>query len=352
MALESLQLLKKIQEWHLGIDRKMPWKETLDPYKIWISEVILQQTQVAQGLKYYHRFLAAFPTVQALADASEAEVMKQWEGLGYYRRAKNLHIAAQQIVEKHQGRFPINFEDVLALRGIGDYTASAICSFAYDQPYPAIDSNVERIFSRYFGIELKKSSASLKQAIKQIVGTPFKKVKSAGELNQALIDFGALVCKSKTAHCDHCPLQESCYAYANDQVYNLPIKSAKKSKQERYFHYSILKSENQIWISERRASDIWLGLHEFYLDELATKTDLEESKTRAFQNIVRTKCFRKLYKQELTHRRIFALFTLYELAAVQEIKHGSWVPLEELNSKTFPGVIRLFLDENMHNFIC
>ena len=262
---------KKIQKWYAQQGRDLPWRETKDPYLIWVSEIILQQTRVNQGFNYYLRFIDRFPTFQELAKANEEEVLKYWQGLGYYSRARNMHTAARSI----QGNFPTEYKDVLALKGVGEYTAAAICSFAYNQPYAVVDGNVYRVLSRYYGIDEpidqtvgKKTFAALAQELLDKKNTAIH--------NQAIMDFGALQCSPKSPSCLDCPLQESCVAYNEKRVNELPFKIGKTKITDRYFNFFFIDQGEYTYIVKREKKDIWKNLYQFPLIETQQNSNLSE----------------------------------------------------------------------------
>jgi A/G-specific adenine glycosylase len=245
----------------------LPWKEDRDPYKIWLSEIILQQTRVEQGLPYYERLLKAFPTVQDLAQAPQELVMKHWQGLGYYSRARNLQAAAQQVLEQHRGKFPQTYAELRALKGVGDYTAAAIASFAFDLPHAVLDGNVYRVLARYFGMDLPIDSPAAKKVF-QAKAQELLPPAQAAAYNQALMDFGATHCKPKQPHCAHCPMQDNCQAYTLGLVEKLPVKAKKLEKKNRYFNYLYLvQPQGHFYVQERTAKDIWQQLYELPLLE-------------------------------------------------------------------------------------
>ena len=252
----------RIIQWYLLNKRDLPWRETKDPYAIWLSEVILQQTRVDQGLSYYHRFLTAFPKVKDLADAEEFEVMKLWQGLGYYSRARNLHSTAKSIVEKHGGVFPNRYEDIIALKGIGPYTAAAIASFAFGLPFATVDGNVYRILSRIFGLEIPIDSTIGKKQFAQL-GNELLDKTQPGLFNQAMMELGALICSPKNPQCDICPFKKDCKAKALDLIDVLPVKEKKVKVKVRVFHYLVMSDEKSVVMKRRGAGDIWQGLFDF-----------------------------------------------------------------------------------------
>ena len=257
--------------WYDDHKRDLPWRGETDPYKIWVSEIILQQTRVQQGWDYYLRFLDNFPTVKALAEADEERVLKVWQGLGYYSRARNMHAAAREIMSEHHGKFPQTYDKILSLKGIGKYTAAAVASIAFRLPYPAVDGNVIRIVSRIFGICDDVTQPAVVKRITSICETQIDH-KQPGVFNQAAMDFGALQCTPKNPKCDECPFQSNCYALNNNLTDILPIKKKKAEQKHRFFHYTVYLTNNQTVIEKRTGSDIWRNMYQFPL----TETDSEE----------------------------------------------------------------------------
>ncbi len=319
----------------------MPWKETDDPYAIWLSEIILQQTRVAQGIKYYHKILERFPKVQDLANASEDEVLSSWKGLGYYSRARNLHTAAKTIVRDFGGVFPNTYDDILALKGVGPYTAAAISSFAFGLPYAVVDGNVYRVLSRYFGIsdpiDERVGRLRLQQLAQEclVTGAP-------GDYNQAIMDFGAMVCTPALPQCVACPMSLHCRAYHEDRVSNLPVKAKKIAVRERHFLYFVIIRDQHILLSKRGRGDIWQGLYEPPLIEakeqlsnieLAQKASLllgKDISHRLLTPVERT-------KQKLTHQLIRATFYHFDL----EVEHRDfqWFALTDLDQLAMPRIV-------------
>ena len=254
--------------WYAQNKRDLPWRQTKNPYLIWLSEIILQQTRVAQGLSYYMRFSERFPSPRVLAEASEDEVLRYWQGLGYYSRARNLHTAAKSM----NGVFPKTYEGVRALKGVGDYTAAAICSIAYDMPYAVVDGNVYRVLSRVFGVDTPIDSPAGKKQFTALAQELLDK-HSPGDYNQAIMDFGAMVCTPAAPQCLVCPLAARCRALAQGRVETLPVKAQKTKISNRYFHYIYVKQGKNTWLHKRGAGDVWQNLYEPPL--LETKTESE-----------------------------------------------------------------------------
>lgn len=267
---------KNIQTWYRLNKRDLPWRQTNDPYKIWVSEVILQQTRVAQGLEYYYRFIQRFPNVQELAHADENEVLKLWQGLGYYSRARNMHFAAKQVVDNYQASFPNHFEKLLELKGIGEYTAAAVSSISSNQPVAVVDGNVERVLSRLFGMELPVNGSEGKKQTKQLAASILD-INNAGNHNQAMMELGALVCVPRNANCNACPVQQQCWAFRHGNQNELPVKLKKVKQRKRYFNYFLLQTDAGVFMRKRSYGDIWNGLYELFLVE--SENDISANKT-------------------------------------------------------------------------
>lgn len=266
-----------IMQWYAKNKRDLPWRQTNDPYHIWVSEIILQQTRVDQGIEYYHRFLEKFPDVESLALAEEEDVMKVWQGLGYYSRARNMHYSAKIIRQEHQSVFPVSYDEILRLKGIGDYSASAISSIVYGTPHPVIDGNVIRLVSRYGGIKEPVNSTAGKKKIKTFLDTEIDHGQP-GIFNQAAMEMGALVCKPKLPLCAECPLRDNCIAFREGTVSQLPVINKPKKISVRNFNYIVIfsgKKENpELWIRKRTSTDIWKNLYDFPLIE--TEHEIQE----------------------------------------------------------------------------
>lgn len=336
--------------WYKENRRDLPWRTTKDAYKIWLSETILQQTRVGQGLPYYHAFLKEFPTVFHLALASEEKVLKLWQGLGYYSRARNMHETAKHICEVFQGNFPDNFLELKKLKGVGSYTAAAIASFCFDQNIGVVDGNVFRVLSRYFGIDLDISRSKTRAHFQALANELCKEV-SAAQFNQAIMDFGALQCVFKNPLCDACLISQTCFALRNNKVSTLPVKSKKVGKTKRYFTYFIFKDScNQTLINKRSNKDIWQGLYEFPLletSEKATKSQIDKfvgAMLLEKADILRKN--EKSYVHKLSHQELIIDFYQVEVLNLQ----GNLIAWEEVKSYAFPIVIWKFLASNYENF--
>lgn len=338
-------------KWHKQDNtREMPWKGEKDPYKIWLSEVILQQTRVAQGLQYYNNFIKKYPTINRLAAANDQEVFKLWEGLGYYNRCKNLLFTARQIVKERKAVFPDQYEDILALKGVGPYTAAAIASFAYNLPYAVVDGNVFRVLSRFFGIEEAIDSAKGKHIFTELAERVLAK-KEAGEYNQAIMDFGATVCKPFAPACSICPLQKHCIAYNEGKVNQLPIKEKTLLRKHRWFYYFLFEFDGKILVHPRTGKDIWQNLYEFYLLETDEQVKWEEASVKNWlkEQIGITKAVVKQLSpvavQQLTHQQIKGQFIRVELNNIPPfLQKYSWQPANNLRKLPFPKFITGYLE--------
>ena len=265
-----------ILHWYSENKRSLPWRTTIDPYKIWLSEIILQQTRVAQGVPYYLRFIENFPEIKDLAGASEEEVLKIWQGLGYYSRARNLHTTAKIIIDERQGKFPQNYEELLALPGIGDYTASAIASICFDKPEAVLDGNVYRVLARYFGVDIPINSTKGKKYFRSLAQELIDS-DQIRDYNQAIMEFGAVQCTPANPDCNNCPLSTGCMAFTNNKVNELPVKNRKFRIRDRYFNYLVgVDSEKRTQLVQRKHDDIWKSLYEFPLLETTSEVNIGE----------------------------------------------------------------------------
>ena len=339
--------------------RPLPWKNEPDPYLIWLSEIILQQTRVAQGTPYYEKFKSRFPTVYDLAEAPEDEVLKLWQGLGYYSRARNLHQTAQDIVREYGGRFPATYEQIRGLKGVGVYTAAAIASFAFQMPYAVLDGNVSRVLSRFFGIATPIDAQPGKQLFQDLANQLLDQ-ESPGKFNQRIMDFGATHCMPKQPLCGNCPMQSQCVAFDSRQTQSLPVKHKKLKKTTRHFHYLILQCQGETIIRKRTGEDIWRHLFEFPMVELAEPgATFHEVQAQAPylhtilqpDNLVHVQLAGST-KQQLTHQTILASF--WELEIGQFLPEQLPADLICINWKNldkfaFPRIIDWYLKDNSLN---
>jgi A/G-specific adenine glycosylase len=275
VGLTAAQFQKKLLAWYQAHQRALPWRETKDPYLIWVSEIILQQTRVAQGLPYYQRFTEAFPTVSSLANAKEQQVLRLWQGLGYYSRARNMHRCAKKIVSDHQSKFPSSYDQLLGLPGIGPYTAAAISSIAFGERAAVVDGNVYRVLSRIYGIDVDITSVEGKKSFAAKANELISE-QSPGDFNQAMMEFGATHCTPKNPNCSECPFAKTCVALATDRIAELPVKLKKQKVRVRHLHYFLIQHNNKIALRQRLDKDIWTGLFDFYLVETKKATTTEK----------------------------------------------------------------------------
>ena len=341
---------KELLKWNKHENnRVMPWKYEKDPYKIWISEIILQQTRVQQGLEYYNRFIERYPTVKNIAEAEESEVFKLWEGLGYYTRCKNIIASAKFISENLKGKFPDKYEDILQLKGIGTYTASAIASFAYNLPFAVLDGNVFRILSRYFGIKIPIDISEGKTFYSALANQLLDK-KFAGVYNQSIMDFGATICKPLPL-CEICPLNTKCIAYLNNLINQLPVKEKKIIKRIRWLYYLVVKYDKKFYIKKRTQKDIWQNLYEFILLEMPKRVTIKKVlASEKFKSIFNSKKFiikgtSVLYKQQLTHQTINGQFINISVKVPLDVKDYELISKQRLKQLPFPKFITTYLKD-------
>ena len=328
--------------------RKMPWKGEKDPYKIWLSEIILQQTRVDQGLKYFERFIFHFPEIHQLAAAKDQKIYKLWEGLGYYSRCRNLIETARFISKKLNGKFPETFERILELRGVGHYTAAAIASFAYNLPHAVVDGNVFRVLSRVFGVKKPIDSADGKRLFSRLAVKLLDK-RQPGIYNQALMDFGAVICKPFPL-CNNCVFKDRCFAFNNDLVSQLPVKEKKIKIATRYFNYLVIDYNKKIYISKRRGNDIWKNLHEFVLIETDNETTVKDLIAKAEKKMILRKGSYKIlsvspvYNQRLSHQKIIGKFIKVVSKKQLSLSGFKLISLKQLSLHAFPRLITAYFE--------
>ena len=328
----------------------MPWKGEKDPYKIWLSEIILQQTRVEQGLAYYNKFISTFPSIKDLAKASEKKIYKMWEGLGYYTRCRNLIDTARKISKDLNGEFPHTYDEIKKLKGIGPYTAAAISSFAFNEPQAVVDGNVQRLLSRYFGISTPTDTSEGKKLYQQLAQALLD-VQQPGIYNQAIMDFGAVICKPQNPLCNDCVQQKDCEALKHGLVRQLPVKTKSLVKKHRWLYYFVIELNQKVYIRKRTSKDIWENLHEFV--RLETTESLEANFTRLefLQQIFgkqayTIKAISKDFHQELTHQSIHGQFiTISVEKPVPALESYMLVEKKSLSRYAFPGLINNFLKE-------
>jgi len=336
---------RKLLHWHIHINnRKLVWKGEKDPYKIWISEIILQQTRVQQGEKYYLQILQKYPHIELMAKAPLDEFYRLWQGLGYYNRCKNMWLTAQNIVENYKSVFPNSYFEIRKLKGIGNYTAAAISSFAFDLPYAVVDGNVVRVLSRHFGLFVDFKTSAGKKYFEEYAYKLIDKKKNA-LYNQAIMDLGAQICKPSNPLCCECPLKKTCIAFAQNLIEELPIKTKKQKNKIRHFHFILFEKENKIFVQKRDKKDIWANLYTPFAIETGTeKLPFSIKKKYAIGKLI------DCQKQKLTHQTIYGYFYSSSIFDMTNIDFSTLnlveIPYSKINSLTFPRMIISFFQKN------
>ena len=347
-----MEFSNSLVKWYLLNKRDLPWRNTVNPYPIWLSEIMLQQTRVAQGLPYYMAFMEAFPTVFDLANAEEEQVLKLWQGLGYYSRARNLHATAKHIATSLNGNFPSNYKELLQLKGVGEYTAAAIASFAYNEPVAVVDGNVFRVLSRYFNMDNDISDGKTKKEF-QILAQQLLPNDKAALFNQAIMEFGALQCVPKNPDCANCIFSSSCAGLQHKKVNILPVKSKKTKVTNKFFNYLILKDiQGNFIVQKREGKGIWENLYEFPLietEELVSEIDfMNQLKATKFYNQLPADIIllnTEVIQHKLSHQNLHIQF--YILNFNQKIKEAK--SLSEIQKLPFPIVIHNFMQTHCFN---
>jgi len=345
----------KLMKWNrVSNDRPMPWRGEKDPYKIWLSEIILQQTRVEQGWKYYQTFIRKFPTIFHLANAPEKKVYKLWEGLGYYTRCKNLIETAHTIATGLNGVFPDNYEEIKKLKGVGPYTAAAISSFAFNEPRAVVDGNVQRVIARYFGITTPIDTIQGKKFYQDLANQLLDR-RNPGVYNQAIMDFGATICKPQNPLCSQCVQRKECQAFNKDFIHKVPIKQKSLQRKTRWMYYFLIEIEDKIYVRKRIEEDIWQHLHEFVLLEasspIITSFDTHPFLKKIFQRENYSINFvSKPHKQQLTHQNIYGQFIcLHAKKKLLTLNTYRLIKKVNLHEYAFPRFINRFLDESMNS---
>ncbi|MFK7813316.1 MAG: A/G-specific adenine glycosylase [Maribacter sp.] len=334
--------------WYAQNKRTLPWRRTRDPYKIWLSEIMLQQTRVVQGTPYYLKFVSNFPTVYDLAAASEEQVLKLWQGLGYYSRARNLHASAKMVVEGYDGKFPNSYKELLKLKGVGDYTASAIASICYDEPQPVVDGNVYRVLSRFFGVETPINSSEGIKYFKTLAREVMDP-ENIRDYNQGIMEFGAIQCVPKKPKCPDCPLNDSCVALQEERIDSLPIKINKTKVRNRYFNYLVpiieKDRDKRTLLQQRKGKGIWQNLWEFPLLESDSEISLEKVE-QGLKEVLNLSSIpivipfnEKLIVHKLSHQHLHTRFWIVQTKTIME---GSF-PIGELENYPVPVLIADFI---------
>jgi len=326
--------------WYKKNYRKLPWRNTNEPYTIWVSEIILQQTRVNQGLPYFKNFIERFPTLESLAKSSEEEVLNQWQGLGYYSRARNMHYTAKYIFNHLNGTFPNKYKELIKLKGIGDYTASAIASFSFNEPKAVIDGNVYRVLSRVFGILNDINSKEGQNGIKNLADNLLPK-KEHATYNQAIMEFGALICAPKVPKCETCVIANICYAKEKGEQLSLPLKIKKVKIKTRYFNFLVFQLNDYIVIEKRTDKDIWQHLYQFPMIETSEEIENPLNLKKLKGNIINLKKVKHL----LTHQVIMASFWHMSVQTLPEKKCYLKIPLSQLHKYPVPKIVENYAKE-------
>jgi A/G-specific adenine glycosylase len=344
---------RKLIKWNKDKNvRILPWKSEKDPYKIWLSEIILQQTRVEQGLHYYNKFISEFPTINNLATSSDDRVYKLWEGLGYYSRCKNLIETARKITSEFNGVFPGNFEDLIKLKGVGPYTAAAISSFAFNQPIAVVDGNVQRVISRYFGITTPIDTQQGKNLYQELANELLDK-HNPGVYNQAIMDFGATICKPVNPLCLQCIQKQECEAFNKGFVQKLPVKAKALTKKNRWLYYFLIEVGDKIYVRKRIEKDIWYNLNEFVLLETTTPVRDSFHCHPFLKNLFGNRTYdiyfiSRVYKQQLTHQNIQGQFIIVKAKKdFSTLNSYKLIEKEKLKQYAFPRFINQFLHDRV-----
>jgi len=348
--MDSRYFTKKVVQWFEKNKRDLPWRETKDPYRIWLSEIILQQTRVAQGLPYYLKFVETFPTVQALASAPEQKVLRLWQGLGYYTRARNLHKCAKEVVARFNGKFPQTFELLKTLPGIGDYTAAAIASIAFGESVAVVDGNVFRVLARIFGIETPINTPEGKKIFSKLANELVPQ-RNPDVHNQAMMEFGARFCTPRNPCCETCVFQKDCFAFKNSLQHQLPVKFQLKKARKRYFYYFVIQKGQSLLMKKREEKDIWHGLYDFVLVETKRAVDpeklfMESENLQTFRN-GKVADISGMYKHILSHQLIYSRFVQVSLSRDISLNGSAlkFYSLKKVSDLPKPVLISKFLSD-------
>lgn len=351
--LNDMRFSEILLQWYHAHKRDLPWRNTRDAYVIWLSEVIMQQTRVKQGLPYFNKFLETFPTIRQLAEAQEVKVLRLWQGLGYYSRAKNLHACAKNIMYNRGGKFPESYDDLLKLEGVGKYTAAAIASFAFDKKVAVVDGNVYRVLARIFGLSEDIASPSGQRRFQEFA-QQLLPTEQTPDYNQAIMEFGALHCTPRQPLCSSCVFATACYANKHDVHYQLPVKSKKVKVTNRYFDFAVFRYEGTLYLKRREGKDIWNGLYDFHLiesDSIREEGEIADEilAWRPVSGEAVVSDISHVYKHILTHQRLFARFFLVDLS---EQLNESWAgmkrySLEKVQNLPKPILINNYLSKNI-----
>ena len=343
----------EIVHWYTLNKRDLPWRNTTDAYVIWLSEIILQQTRVEQGMPYFYRFLERYPDVKSFADAHEDDILKLWQGLGYYSRGRNMLKTARQVNEEYNGEFPQRYEQLIKLKGIGEYTAAAISSFSANETKAVVDGNVYRVLARYFGINEPINSTQGKKIFQALADEMLNK-QQPGLHNQSMMEFGAMLCKPKNPACGICPVRTGCYAFLNNAVNSLPVKLNKLKIRERYFNYFLIIDKGQVVLNKRGENDIWANMYDMPMIETTGLLPLDElflqpEALNYFGKNTEYEEISPVYKHILTHQRLYVRFITLKTAPVKMEPKWFFADAENLNKFALPKIIFIFI-KNIFSF--
>lgn len=348
----QMKFAEILMYWYSKNKRILPWRENIDPYRVWLSEIILQQTRVEQGLPYFNKFTTAYPTVVDLASATEAEVLKLWQGLGYYSRARNLHFTAKTVAKEYKGSFPNTFNELKKLKGVGDYTAAAIASICFDESVPVVDGNVYRFLSRYFGIDTPVDSTAGKKIFFAQAASLVPE-KNAGDFNQGMMEYGALICTPRNPGCANCIFAETCFALRNDKVGELPVKKGQTLVTPLYLNYAHIQSLAGFYLQQRPTNGVWGNLFEFPVlttEQPATKEQLHEFFNGLGLKLSDQTATSDPIKHLLTHKRIEARFHSFEPKQYQPSENLHLVnEPKSLDKYALPKLIEQFVEKSIFN---
>ena len=340
---------KNLEEWYSLNKRDLPWRKTKNPYHVWLSEIILHQTRVKYGIKYYNKFIQSYPTIEDLANAKQDDILKLWQGLGYYQRAMNMHDTAKTLVKVYKGKFPESYNDLLKLKGIGEYTAAAIASFSFNIPVPVVDGNVLRVLSRYFGVYKPVNSTEGKSIINDLAKKVFNTDRPDIH-NHAIMEFGAVQCVPKNPNCNICIFKNECVAFLNNLTGFFPVKNQTAKMKNRYFYYFLIFHNDYLYVRKRESKDIWMGLYDFPLIE--SNKNLSKEKlfsSSEFNSLIGGKSkilsFSKQYKHQLSHQTIYATFIKVntDLRTVNNSEKYCKIRISELDTLAVPRLIERYL---------
>jgi A/G-specific adenine glycosylase len=348
LHLKIMNFSDEIAGWYLNNKRRLPWRDTADAYVIWLSEIILQQTRVEQGMPYFYRFLEKYPDVSSFAAASEDEILRLWQGLGYYSRGRNMLKTAREVVGLYEGKFPVEYDRLIKLKGIGEYTAAAISSFAANEAKAVVDGNVYRVLARYYGIEEPINSPQGKRLF-QGIATGVLNREHPGLHNQAMMEFGAMLCKPKSPGCNICPVREGCYAYNNNIVSQLPKKLKTIKIRDRFFNYLLVTDGDKVLMNKRSDSDIWANMYDLPLvetpDHMPPENVIKLLQTKEiFGNNIRITASFTTKRHLLTHQRIHAQFIRVENKPIKLKQEYFFIEVKNIKMLALPKIINIFLN--------